>query len=261
MSVYHNTSQNLLTTHDPVDILLVGCGGTGSEVLGGLAKINKVILELGHDNGLRVIVVDPDTISEPNTFRQPFSSCDIGESKARILVQRINRRFGLNWQAIPDYINEDIFDNLERNTFVISTIDTVEGRRDLHDLIKKYPNKCEYWMDFGNSARTGQVVLSTPRPINQDDDGCGYLPNIFDFFPNMEDSEDANEPSCSAREALESQDLFINQRLATDGLDLVWQMFRFGRIADHGFFVNLEDYRASVPITVESSQKRFQYQG
>ncbi len=111
-------------------------------------------------------------------------------------------------------------------------------------------------MDYGNSSHTGQVILSTPHSLQQPDGGCGSLPTVFDFFPNMASTEDVNEPSCSLAEAVESQDLFVNQMLATYGLDLLWKLFRYGRIENHGVFVDLENYKTT-PVSVQSSYDRF----
>jgi sulfur-carrier protein adenylyltransferase/sulfurtransferase len=46
-------------------------------------------------------------------------------------------------------------------------------------------------------------------------------------------------PSCSAAEALERQEPFVNTTLANHALSLLAQLFRYGKIAHHGGFVNL----------------------
>jgi PRTRC genetic system ThiF family protein len=255
MSLFHYVSKSILNPYDPVSVVLVGCGGTGCQVLSGLARINEAILSLGHPTGLSVVVVDPDTISPSNIGRQSFAKPDVNSNKARVAVERVNRFYGLNWRHIPSYFNSDLFDNDDRVEFVLSAIDNVKGRREIHEELKNNP-RCKYWLDFGNAERTSQVILSTVSLIKQPQGGCGSLPNIFDFFPNLEQHEDVTAPSCSLAEALESQDLFINQITATFGLDLIWQMFRYGKLENHGAYVNLENY-STKPITIRSSFKRF----
>jgi hypothetical protein len=43
-----------------VRILVVGCGGTGSAVLGGLPYLHQAMLAQGHPCGLSVTVMDGD---------------------------------------------------------------------------------------------------------------------------------------------------------------------------------------------------------
>jgi hypothetical protein len=45
-------------------------------------------------------------------------------------------------------------------------------------------------------------------------------------------------PSCSAVEALDRQEPFINQTLAASALAMLAQLFRYGRLAHHGAFFN-----------------------
>lgn len=53
----------------------------------------------------------------------------------------------------------------------------------------------------------------------------------------------------NARTALERQDLFINQTIATFALQLLWSFIRNGGLDIHGYFINLESGRVSpLPI-------------
>jgi hypothetical protein len=68
------------------------------------------------------------------------------------------------------------------------------------------------------------------------------LPNILGVFPQLKRKrrKEDNTPSCSLAEALERQDLFINQSVATFALQLLWQFIREGGLNIHGYFINLE---------------------
>ena len=58
-----------------------------------------------------------------------------------------------------------------------------------------------------------------------------------------------NAPSCSLAEALERQDLFVNQTVTTFALQLLWKFIREGGLDIHGYFINLESGRVSpLPI-------------
>jgi PRTRC genetic system ThiF family protein len=95
----HKVHEELLRRE--VRILVVGCGGTGSAVVGGLPYFHQALLAWGHPAGLHVTVMDGDTVSPVNCVRQPFGKSEIGLNKAIVLVNRINLFWGLDWQAIP----------------------------------------------------------------------------------------------------------------------------------------------------------------
>ncbi len=95
----HRLHEELLERE--VRVLVVGCGGTGSPVIGGLPHLHLSMLAQGHPHGLSVTVMDGDNVSAANSVRQPFSRAEIGLNKAIVLVNRINLFWGLNWQAIP----------------------------------------------------------------------------------------------------------------------------------------------------------------
>ena len=84
-----------------VRVLVVGCGGTGSSIIGGLPYLHQAMLVQGHPYGLHVTVMDGDTVSPFNCVRQPFSRGEIGLYKGIVMVNRINIFWGLNWKAIP----------------------------------------------------------------------------------------------------------------------------------------------------------------
>ena len=56
-------------------------------------------------------------------------------------------------------------------------------------------------------------------------------------------------PSCSAREALERQEPFINQTLAASALAMLSRLFRYGKLGHYGGFFNAQTGRMSaLPI-------------
>ncbi len=260
--MYHFTSQNFLNNNEPVEIMLVGAGGTGSSLLTGLGQINHALLELGHRTGLRVIVVDPDVVSPSNIGRQMFSKFDIGESKARILVERINRFYGIHWLSSPYFFNEDTIGQHYMPDMIISCTDTVSSRRLIKNVLEDEIRSWDdisgiYWLDTGNNANSGQVILSTIGLIEQGKTGgINWLPDIFYFFPDLTDDQFANQPSCSMNDALQKQDLFINRTISNYALDIIWRMFRYAKIEHHGCFVSLDDYTTR-PISVKNSYESF----
>jgi molybdopterin/thiamine biosynthesis adenylyltransferase len=53
-------------------LAVFGCGGTGSHVAAGLARLEKAINELG-GKFPKVTICDPDVVEQPNVGRQLFS--------------------------------------------------------------------------------------------------------------------------------------------------------------------------------------------
>ncbi len=250
-----------------IRIGLAGAGGNGSHMIGGLARLHTALCALGHP-GLNVAVYDPDHVSPANLGRQLFSAADLGADKAQVLVNRINCFFNLQWQAHPT--------KLTRNTgqcwdFLIGCVDSAAARLELDRC------KFHYWLDLGNSAKIGQVVLGEPsrvsprsrpesvaksfgRKMSKNEQAeheewlkwqANRLPNILGVFPQLKRKrrKEDNTPSCSLAEALERQDLFINQSVATFALQLLWQFIREGGLNIHGYFINLESGRVTpLPI-------------
>lgn len=235
----------LLDPQHPVTVHLVGCGGTGSQLLPHLARIDHALLALNHP-GLHVTVFDPDTISDANIGRQLFAPADVGFNKAVVMVSRVNRFFDLQWDAETDYYEPRVFST----NILITCTDTAASRVEIARKISEATGhqspyeKRYFWLDVGNTRTTGQVVLGT---IEQDP----ALPTICEMFPDLmeQDKEQAQGPSCSLAQALNSQDLMVNTIMAGYAADLLWKIFRQPVMAHHGMYVNLETFKTN-PIPV-----------
>ena len=242
-----------------VRILLAGAGGNGSAMLNGLARMDLALRELGHP-GLSVTLCDPDRVSPANVGRQMFSPADVGAFKCDTLIQRVNLFYGLDWTALPQKLDgkTDLGAAGQRNMdLLITCVDTAAARRTIGKacVSRSHGTFCDWWLDLGNEARTGQFVLGNLREklnhldftISNKEWAEGYqqpekIPHVLDLFPALADPKfkESNAPSCSVAESLRKQDLFINQTVATFALDLLWDWFRRGSITAHGGFINLE---------------------
>ena len=69
MKRVHYTDSYLMSPQHPVTVNLIGAGGTGSQVLTCLARLDTALRGLGHP-GLFVTLYDPDTVTEANIGRQ-----------------------------------------------------------------------------------------------------------------------------------------------------------------------------------------------
>ena len=253
----HFTDNNLINPTNPVTVNLIGAGGTGSQVLTALARINHALTELNHA-GLSVRLWDDDVITEANLGRQLFAESEMGLYKSVALINRVNRFFGTNWKAETQKFEKDYLGKIQNNMkseIYISCVDSVKSRFDIAEILNElkidksyYRNQCKYWIDFGNSQFTGQVLLSTigniKQPNSEKYETVENLPFITEEFGELlkiSELED-NTPSCSLAEALEKQDLFINSVLAQMGSSLLWSLFRNGLIENRGFFLNLKNF-------------------
>jgi PRTRC genetic system ThiF family protein len=96
-----------------------------------------------------------------------------------------------------------------------------------------------YWLDLGNNASSGQFVLG--QPLNgRNRRKAERLRTVTELYPEIADIEAGEDPlpSCSAVEALERQEPFINQTLAASALAMLARLFRYGRLCHHGGFFN-----------------------
>ncbi len=225
-----------------VNIALVGCGGSGSQILSGLSKINYAIQHLGHKE-INVTVYDPDTVSTANVGRQNFNPADIGQNKAVLLTHRANLFYGTNWKAVPALFNPNDYD-FRTYDIIICCVDKAQFRA---DLVKASESIYDAGMllDMGNGATDGQVIFGHLGKINK---GL-RLPNVFDYYPELDGMEDDDEPSCSMEESLSKQDLFVNTGVVVPALNLLWSIFRHGGLNHQGAFVDM-DTGGTQPILI-----------
>lgn len=258
----HYVPAEISQPYNPVAVNLIGAGGTGSQVLTALARMNHSLIALGHA-GLHVRVFDNDKVEAANIGRQLFFGSEVGQYKAVALVNRTNRGFGTNWKAYTDKFDQkmDSRNGEGYATITISCVDTVSARFDIATLLTKLSHMNRgrsrplYWMDLGNGRHTGQVLLSTlaaikqpPTPVHKTVDKLPLMTEEFKELLIVQDQND-DTPGCSLAEALTRQDLFINPTLAYWGVSLLWKMFRQPFLLHRGSFINLDNLTAK-PVTL-----------
>ena len=248
----HSLSPDLLRR--PVRVLVVGCGGNGSAVTAGLPYLHQAMLVHGHRGGLDVTLMDGDVVSVTNCVRQPFSQAEIGHSKAVVLVSRVNLFWGLNWHAVPEHFGAGV--NVDRIDILIGCVDSRAARRIIAEKVTGRRSNVSYWLDLGNHSTGGQFVLGQPWNW-QNKRSATRLRTVAELFPELiEPSLDNDgQPSCSAIEALERQEPFVNATLANHALALLARLFRHGSITHHGAFVNVAGSRVQ-PLAADPSTWR-----
>ncbi len=273
----HFVPQHFLNPNIRISVTLIGAGGSGSQMLSALARIDHALYALGHP-GLIVTVYDPDTVDETNVGRQLFSQAEIGRNKAECLVSRFNRIYGLDWNAVPEK-----FDNSMGN-IVISCVDNILTRIEIgktfraRNITKSQVNNYHrqyggaafneynenytfYWLDLGNGTRTGQAILGSnripqPEGVENEYRTIEYLPTVAEQFKLEKVDEKESGPSCSMAEALSKQDLFINSSLVQMSASLLWSLLTSVAIDTRGLYLNVETYKCSpIPIREEDNSK------
>lgn len=243
----HTIPEHLLRQR-VIRVVVVGCGGSGSVIAMGLPYIHQALLLSGHPGGLEVTLIDGDIVSPSNCIRQPFSQAEIGLSKSAVLVSRINLFWGLQWKAVQENLSQH--QGIGNADIIISCVDTRSARAEIEGMVGGSAS-VTYWLDLGNGPDGGQFVLG--QPCNRRNRRHSHrLRTAVEIFPEIADATRAEEsaPSCSALEALERQEPFVNQTLASCSLALLARLFRWGTLTVHGAFVNIAEQRA-LPIEID----------
>jgi PRTRC genetic system ThiF family protein len=232
-----------------VHVLVVGCGGNGSAIAAGLPYLQQALLAYGHPEGIQVTLLDPDVISATNCVRQPFSQSEIGLYKSVVLANRLNLFWGLDWQGIPERL--DPKRRLDGVDIVIGCVDTRKARAAIAKCAGDW-SEVDYWLDLGNNSDSGQFVLGEPL-YRRNPRRRLRLRTVSELFPEVIQGELDGDglPSCSAAEALDRQEAFVNPTLANHALALLARLFRYGTISCHGGFVSLSSLSSVQALRVD----------
>jgi PRTRC genetic system ThiF family protein len=246
-----------------VEVLIVGCGGSGGAIAVALPYLHNAMLAQGHPHGLHVTVMDGDTISPFNSVRQPFTKSEIGLNKAIVLMNRLNLFWGLDWTAVPGALTEETArlgyslhtDRDLKPDIVIGCVDTRAARALIARAVSA-PSLTHYLIDIGNGPSGGQFVLG--EPLNSRNRRSRMRLRIaYELYPELIDPalDDDSEPSCSAVESLSRQESFVNSVLVQHALALLARLFRYSEISYHGAFVDVAAAR-SVPLPIDPTAWR-----
>ena len=253
MKTVHFTAPYIINPTHEITVALIGAGGTGSQALTCLGRLDASLVALGHP-GLFITVYDPDVVTPANMGRQLFTERDMGLNKASCLVTRSNRFFGTDWDAVSSAYNGQpaniiitCTDNIASRLYVQNVLNT-------RSLTNQPYEDFFYWLDFGNTRTTGQVILGSVdfgQPASEQFKTVGRLPFVTELFDYTAIDEQISGPSCSLAQALQKQDLFINSTLAQLGCGLLWKLLRECMIEYHGIFLNLDTMKTN-PLKIKS---------
>jgi PRTRC genetic system ThiF family protein len=260
----------------PREIVLVGCGGTGSHLARAIARI------LTHMQALRMNVpsltlIDPDNVEERNVSRQLFSPAEIGMNKAEAIAKRLSYALGLAIEWIPEAFNAKR--HLARDSYGLILIDAVDNhlaRRELTQVKRGVIVAC------GNHRSAGQVSIGNVQERHEallhledvekrqytlgNKHTLSYLPTAYAIFPELLEPESVptispdEGASCADLVLQGEQVLLINDVVATIAARYVQQLLFRQPIQSFLTYCNIEGMFAvrPIPITLDNVRSYLQ---
>ena len=176
----------------------------------------------------------------------------------------MNNFFGNDWKAVPDIYPAALKDARRDNlaNITITCTDNIKSRIDLWNILKAVPvseyrshETPLYWMDFGNTQDTGQVVLGTVPKKNQAA-GIQAVRNggvTESDYPLREIRESKGEKTRDRaahwQRPWKSRTCSSTPHWHRLGCNILWKMFRNGMIEHYGLYLNLSTLKMN-PIPV-----------
>ncbi len=160
---------NITDYFNTINIVQIGCGGTGSWVVPLASKlINNVRLRLPDRVKIHYKLVDDDVVEERNILRQNFSDWDIGKSKAQSLVNRYVydfkdvRAYTFKIRSRDNLCLLGEEDDSNGLMIILGCVDNNKTRHSIYKTLKhlnKHSTVTKYlYIDGGNLLHHGQVV-------------------------------------------------------------------------------------------------------
>lgn len=252
----HIIAQYFSNPTHPITISLIGCGGTGSLLIPRIARLDHYLKAKGLP-GIHLSAYDDDCFELKNVGRQQCTPFDVGRNKAFSTIEKVNLAYGLQWEAF-DYRALQ----MPKNNLIITAIDNIDMRNLIHTRIANIrkrkqrikPNEIDYktplyWLDTGNGKDFGQVVLATINTLKKQ----SLLPTVIDLFGPLENSDSLEAQqtiSCSQTPISETQDLFVNDAIAVDAIQMIQNLLTKPALNYQGMVSNRSAFVSKgLPIT------------
>ena len=219
-----------------VDILLIGCGGTGGSFF---SKMARFLAGLNTENmNISFRIMDGDYVEAKNLGRQPFVEEDIGRNKAVALANAAEEALDLKVKAYPQYLSPKTSGVLHQQVFssssssdlkvVIGAVDNHVCRKMLHEYFIQYKGwQCLFYIDAANELSSGEIVIGK-RDHNDIEapDRCHYYPEIL-----TDEGKAPYEMSCEELNQVAPQHLATNSIAADLLFSFVVQLLAAGEYA------------------------------
>lgn len=238
---------------EPISIVLVGCGGTGSYMALQIGRILKAL----NDKGVRArgIFVDHDRVEPANIGRQLFCEAEIGQYKAEVLALRYGTAWGLEILSICTRFKASLVgrEKLRGLVVLVGCVDNAAGRRELSRALQQNGHSQApliWWLDCGNHFDSGQVLLGNALIRSQLKGAfpsakiCQTLPAPSLQRPELlrsrpEEKASSKRMSCAELVAANLQSLNINFRIAAEAGDMLTRLLVTRDLKRYACEVNL----------------------
>lgn len=220
-------------------VTVVGLGGTGAFLAEDLARLFSV--HFGWR--VRLTLVDHDVVEEHNEQRQAFTKRDRGRHKAQVIGERLVRQFPVEVAvSLAPYDHRRDAPRDERGgarsqlSLLIGCVDNPLARSELaRTLGTDGYSQPVWWLDLGNSAASGQVLLGNASrgddlrgAFDPETHTCGAVPAPSLQAPELLEAPLAALPApdqdCAAAQVVGDQEPFVNRAIAALGLAMVTRL-------------------------------------
>lgn len=202
------------------EIVVVGCGGTGSWLLPKLVKtINDGIRKSIIRKDVKLILIDGDIVEEKNLVRQNFIEQDIGQNKAEVMASRYgphlinengaifidkyiadseryekltaeDKDFYFNFEEMYNFLECYSIPSAQRgmkySRVVFNLVDNNIARQTLHKIVSGMIDNDykTYVIDVGNDMYNGQAFTSMYSNSNPYSESMFKVNNEFSLIIN-----------------------------------------------------------------------------
>ena len=265
-----------------VQIIVIGAGGTGSQLVPNLARLvwdfNQQHDEhaAGAKRRASLLIVDHDIVAEKNVrARQNFCPPEIGYPKAQVLANRYAIAFGMRKDEIGALVKPFTSEVLQKHysdlVILVGCVDTAEARVAIAECLKSNSPASVpriWYVDAGNGFHWGQVFVGNTATIADlrgclHDPICARLPSpallapsMFEAPPEEEAASTTMKLSCGdlvlTTQEGNRQSRTINTHMAALVYTYVEQLI-YGTITTFATYTNLPTFEThSVPVTPEA---------
>jgi PRTRC genetic system ThiF family protein len=246
------------------NVLVIGCGGTGSYVIPNLVR-----LLLNSRQPVCLTLADADTVEPKNLIRQNFIKSDVGKNKAEALARRYSTAFGTQIQFLPQYLEsansiKTALRNAQVNNInygnstplIISCVDNIKARKFMVEALQLYYPNGGYIIDCGNEDVAGQVLLTCITSAMEPSTGVYRTPHLFEVFPELVERAKtdklASELSCAEMAESSNQFGFVNLNAATFALNFVYDLLSGNPISTYMVEFSIKNKFSQRPLTKSS---------
>jgi PRTRC genetic system ThiF family protein len=232
----------LLPAYEELDLILIGCGGTGGWLAVNLPRIAYLQKQAGKK--VSVTFIDPDLVEATNIPRQNFIPSDLGLPKASVLAARYGLQWGIEISAITSSFRADMaISRWKHLTICIGAVDNPEARTEIAKVLEN--GKTTFWLDCGNHYESGQVLLGSVDSVERME-GAFRVPTFFTALPSpaiqhpdllIEQKANHQILSCEEAAIANMQSMSINQRIADEAFDMLLRLLS-GTLTRFASYVN-----------------------